>query len=597
MQHLANDRWQGQFTISEVGTYYYTVMCFVDKFRTLQRSVKEKYQAGKEPKVDAQVALEIINDALSRAVGKERTRLREIGISLKEVLQSNIAKAVSMILSDELTLLIDRYQDESFSTFYGKQLAVLVDRQKALFSTWYELFPRSCSNALGKHGTLKDCKRLLPELAALGFDVLYLPPIHPIGKTNRRGRNNLPTNEADSPGSPWAIGSEGGGHKSINPQLGSFKDFDSLVNEAQKYGIEIALDLAFQGSPDHPYIKDHPQWFEWLPDGGIHYAENPPKKYEDIVPFFFDSDDWQNLWEELKSIVFFWIDKGVRIFRVDNPHTKPFRFWKWLIDDVRVKHSEVIFLSEAFTRPKVMYHLAKAGFTQSYTYFTWRNTKHELIEYLTELTQTDVKEYFRPNFWPNTPDILSEYLQHGGRPAFMVRLVLAATLSSNYGIYGPAYEFCINEAIPGKEEYLNSEKYEIKHWDRENKASIKDFIRKVNRIRKDNLALQDMRIRFCEISNDNLIVYVRSTEDLSNVMLIVVNLDPLHVQSGWVKVPIWELGIEQEQPYLVDDLLNEEKYIWHGEWNYVELNPKTKPAHIFRVRRRLRRENDFDYYI
>lgn len=597
MQHLANDRWQGQFTISEVGTYYYTVMCFVDKFRTLQRSVKEKYQAGKEPKVDAQVALEIINDALSRAVGKERTRLREIGISLKEVLQSNIAKAVSMILSDELTLLIDRYQDESFSTFYGKQLAVVVDRQKALFSTWYELFPRSCSNALGKHGTLKDCKRLLPELAALGFEVLYLPPIHPIGKTNRRGRNNLPTNEADSPGSPWAIGSEGGGHKSINPQLGSFKDFDSLVNEAQKYGIEIALDLAFQGSPDHPYIKEHPQWFEWLPDGSIHYAENPPKKYEDIVPFFFDSDDWQNLWEELKSIVFFWIDKGVRIFRVDNPHTKPFRFWKWLIDDVRVKHSEVIFLSEAFTRPKVMYHLAKAGFTQSYTYFTWRNTKHELIEYLTELTQTDVKEYFRPNFWPNTPDILSEYLQHGGRPAFMVRLVLAATLSSNYGIYGPAYELCINEAIPGKEEYLNSEKYEIKHWDRENKASIKDFIRKVNRIRKDNLALQDMRIRFCEISNDNLIVYVRSTEDLSNVMLIVVNLDPLHVQSGWVKVPIWELGIEQEQPYLVDDLLNEEKYIWHGEWNYVELNPKTKPAHIFRVRRRLRRENDFDYYI
>lgn len=432
----------------------------------------------------------------------------------------------------------------------------------------------------------------------MGFDVLYLPPIHPIGKTNRKGKNNSPVAQPGDVGSPWAIGSEEGGHKSVHPQLGTIEDFVSLVNKAKEYNIEIALDLAFQCSPDHPYVREHPEWFKWRPDGTVQYAENPPKKYEDVLPLNFETENWRELWEELKSIVVFWIEKGVRIFRVDNPHTKPFRFWKWLIEEIKRDYPDVIFLSEAFTRPKVMYHLAKAGFTQSYTYFTWRNTKREFIEYLTELTQTEVREYFRPNFWPNTPDILPEHLQFGGRPAFMMRLVLAATLSSNYGIYGPVFELCVSEALPGKEEYLNSEKYEIRYWDWDQPGNLKDFIARVNRIRRENPALQTTwNLKFFEVDNEYILFYGKVNEDLSNIILVVVNLDPHHTQSGWVRVPISELGIEPNQPYLVHDLLSEDKYIWQGEYNYVELNPHVIPARIFRVRKRLRKETDFDYFM
>jgi starch synthase (maltosyl-transferring) len=493
---------------------------------------------------------------------------------------------------------MNQYPDKKFAVSHPKELHAWVDRGKALFSTWYELFPRSCSKDPNRHGTFEDCERLLPEIATMGFDILYLPPLHPIGRVNRKGRNNVLENNPDDVGSPWAIGSKEGGHKAVHPQLGALGDFERLIVKAKDHGIEVAMDLAFQCSPDHPYMKEHPEWFRWRPDGTVQFAENPPKRYEDIIPLNFETEKWQELWEELKSIVLFWIEKGVRIFRVDNPHTKPFSFWEWLIKEIKEKYPDVIFLSEAFTRPTVMYRLAKLGFTQSYTYFSWRNTKRELMEYLTELSKTEGREYFRPNFWPNTPDILPEYLQYGGRPAFMIRLVLAATLSSSYGIYGPAFELCINEALSGKEEYLHSEKYEIKHWDRESPGHLRDFIARVNRIRKENVALQTTwNLRFYEVDNDALLFYGKATHDLSNIILMVVNLDPFHTQNGWVRVPIEELGLDAHQPYLVHDLLSDDKYIWQGETNYVELNPQVLPANIFRVRKRLKRETDFDYFV
>ncbi|GAN31607.1 alpha-amylase family glycosyl hydrolase [Candidatus Brocadia sinica] len=493
---------------------------------------------------------------------------------------------------------MNEYRDRKFASNYGKELSVIVDRKKAIFSTWYERFPRSCSPEPGKHGTFKDCEAILPEIAKMGFDVFYLPPIHPIGRTNRKGKNNSPVSGQNDVGSPWAIGSQEGGHKSIHPHLGTLEDFERLINKTRDYDIEIALDLAFQCSPDHPYVAEHPEWFKWRPDGSVQYAENPPKKYEDALPFNFETEQWRQLWEELKSVVVFWVERGVRIFRVDNPHTKPFSFWEWLINEVKSKYPDVLFLSEAFTRPKVMYYLAKLGFTQSYTYFTWRNTKREFIEYITELVQTNVREYFRPNFWPNTPDILPEHLQYGGRPAFMIRLILAATLSSSYGIFGPDFELCVSEALPGKEEYLNSEKYEVKHCDWDRPGNLKDFIARVNRVRKENPALQTTgNVQFYEADNGYLVVYGKTTEDFSNILLVVVNLDPYHSQSGWIRIPINKFGIDADQPYLVHDLLSDGKYIWHGENNYVEFKPHNLPAHIFKVRKKLKRETDFDYFL
>ncbi|MFH0827872.1 MAG: alpha-amylase family glycosyl hydrolase, partial [Candidatus Omnitrophota bacterium] len=491
-----------------------------------------------------------------------------------------------------------RYIEENEKIIYKKELAVVVERAAAGFSAWYELFPRSCGSGQAKPGVLNDCIPLLRGISEMGFSVLYLPPIYPIGLKNRKGKNNTADSVPEVPGSPWAIGAASGGHKTIEPSLGSMKDFEKLAREVKKAGLEIAMDLAFQCSPDHPYIKEHPEWFKKRPDGSIQYAENPPKKYEDIVPFYFETENARELWQELKSIVMFWIERGVRIFRVDNPHTKPFAFWEWLIKEVKNSYPEVIFLAEAFTRPNVMYYLAKIGFSQSYTYFTWRNTKREFTEYLAELTQAEIKEYFRPNFWPNTPDILPEHLQYGGRPAFISRFILAATLSSNYGIYGPAFELCVNEAVTGKEEYLNSEKYEIKHWERNKEGNLKDIIALVNKIRKENPALQKTNnVRFYEVDNDNLLFYIKATEDFSNVLLIIVNLDPYHTQSGWARVPISELGIGTQQQYLVEDLLSRDRYFWTGERNFVMLNPSAMPAHILRFHRHLRREVDFDYYL
>ncbi|MBE0557673.1 MAG: alpha-1,4-glucan--maltose-1-phosphate maltosyltransferase, partial [Proteobacteria bacterium] len=423
------------------------------------------------------------------------------------------------------------------------------------------------------------------------------PPIHPIGTTKRKGKNNSPVAKPGDVGSPWAIGSSAGGHKAIHPDLGSFEDLSALVEEASKHNIEIALDLAFQCSPDHPYVKEHPDWFVWLPDGTVQHAENPPKKYEDILPLNFSCDSWQELWEELKSVVLFWADRGIRIFRVDNPHTKPFPFWEWLIRETKLKHPDLIFLAEAFTRPKIMYRLAKVGFAQSYTYFTWRNTKSEFTDYVTHLLTTEVREFFRPNFWPNTPDILPEHLQYGGRPVFLIRAILAATLSSSYGIYGPAFELCVSEAVQNKEEYLDSEKYEIKHWNWDAPGTLKDFLSRLNAIRRNNPALQTTwNLRFHHVDNDYLLFYSKASDDLSNAVLIVVNLDPHHAQSGWVTVPIRDLGISPDEPYLVHELLGDDKYIWQGERNFVAIDPYRTPAHILRVRKRMKRETDFDYF-
>jgi starch synthase (maltosyl-transferring) len=590
-----NDLWRGEFTVRDLGEYHYTVEGWVDHFRTWQKDLKKKYDAGQDIRVDLQIGNEFIKDALSKAKGDDAKKLEMIAGDLEK---SAIDDAVIIALGKELTELIDLYADLSSASRYDKELVVVVDRKKAVFSSWYERFPRSCAPEPGRHGTFKDCEAILPEIARMGFDVLYLPPIHPIGITKRKGKNNKPVCEEGDVGSPWAIGATDGGHKAIHPELGTIKDFENLVKRAQDNGIEIAMDIAFQCSPDHPYVKEHPEWFKWRPDGTVQFAENPPKKYEDIIPINFEIDRWQELWNELKDVFLFWIKTGVRIFRVDNPHTKAFPFWEWVIGELKRDYPDLIFLSEAFTRPKVMYRLAKLGFNQSYTYFTWRNTKWEFTEYMKELVQTDVRDFLRPNFWTNTPDILPEHLQYGGRAAYMMRLVLASTLSSNYGIYGPAFELYDQEAIEGKEEYLHSEKYEIKHWDWEKEGNLKDFLARINKIRRENAALQDTwNVKFYDVDNDYLMCYGKTVDDFSNIILVVVNLDPYHTQKGWVHIPIDELEIPKGQPYLVHDLLSDNKYIWHGERNFIELDPKIVPAHIFRVRKKLKREMDFDYFL
>jgi len=596
MESLVNDLWRGSFTVSELGRYRYTLMAWVDAYNTWRHNLGKKVEAGQDVSVELLSGAQLIEETSQRASGSDRQTMLSWAKELSSTSKGSKSR-IKLALSQKVSGLMAKYAGRESATVYPKELVVVVDRDKARFGTWYEAFPRSCSSEPGRHGTFKDCEARLPYIAGMGFDVLYFPPIHPVSHTHRKGKNNVLAAGPGDPGSPWAIGSEEGGHKAINPQLGTLEDLHDLIARAGEFGIEIALDIAFQCSADHPYVKEHPEWFRWHPDGTVQYAENPPKKYQDIYPLDFETDDWQNLWEEMKSIVTYWIEQGIRTFRVDNPHTKPFSFWEWLITSVKEEYPEVIFLSEAFTRPKIMYRLAKLGFTQSYTYFAWRNTKWELAEYFRELTETEVREYFRPNLWPNTPDILTEYLQSGGRPAFMARLVLAATLEASYGIYGPAFELCEN--IPrerGSEEYFNAEKYEIRHWDIQSPDSLREIIGRVNRIRRENPALQsDWSLRFHPVDNEYLICYSKQTQDLSNVVLVVVNLDPHHIQSGWVELPLDDLGLDHEQPYQVHDLLNDARYLWHGSRNYVELNPHVVPAHIFAVRHRVRTERDFDY--
>jgi len=597
MNFVGNDRWSGEFTVEEIGIYEYTIEGWVNHLITWLKDIQKRFQAQEKIKIDILSGIPLLERLTQQITSKEGKYIRQLITGLKE---EEHPEKLMVILQDKLlAVIIEENPLKNHKTRYPMELKVIVDRKKALFSAWYELFPRSCSPEINQHGTFLDCENILPDIANLGFDILYFPPIHPIGKTHRKGKNNAITTQKGDPGSPWAIGDETGGHMAIHPQLGSLNDLHRLIKKAKEYGIEIALDLAFQCSRDHPYIKTHPEWFRWRSDGTIQYAENPPKKYEDIVPFDFETDHWQELWQELKKITLYWIEQGIKIFRVDNPHTKPFLFWEWLIGQVKEKYPEVIFLSESFTRPKVMYHLAKIGFTQSYTYYTWRNTKYELTEYLNELTNAPIKEYFRPNFWPNTPDILSEYLQLGDRPAFFIRFILAATLSSNYGIYGPPYERFTNQAVSGKEEYLNSEKYEIKQWKNEDiKESTRDFISRINQIRRENPALQmTNNLKFYHVDNDNLLYFGKVSEDLSDIILIIVNLDPHYTQSGWVQVPLSAMGIEPDQPFLAQDLLGDGQYIWQGEYNYVELNPNILPAHILKIKKKLKKETDFDYFI
>jgi starch synthase (maltosyl-transferring) len=580
MAALGNDRWRAEFIVPESGAFEYNVAAWVDHYLSWRHDL-ERWTTPEDIAVALAAGAGIIEAAAARAKGADAQKLKAWAKEL--VAAGTPGSRRERAMDAALNALIARFPDRSRETVNDPALTVTVDAARARFSSWYEMFPRATAGR--RHGTFKDCEARLSYVAGMGFDVLYFPPIHPIGVTKRKGKNNSTTASPGEPGSPWAIGSREGGHKAIHPDLGTAEDFRMLVEAARAHGIAIALDIAFQCSPDHPYVTEHPEWFRHRPDGSVQYAENPPKKYQDIYPFDFETSDWKGLWTELKSIFDHWIAQGVRIFRVDNPHTKPFALWEWIIGEVRSVHPDVIFLSEAFTRPKIMHRLAKVGFTQSYTYFTWRNTKAELTEYFTELALSPSREYFRPNAWPNTPDILHATLQSGGRPAFMARLTLAATLAANYGIYGPAFELMEHEPRePGSEEYLNSEKYEIRNWILERHDSLRDFIARVNRIRRENAALQaDWRLAFHATDNDLLICYSKSTPDLSNVILTVVNLDPLYRQSGWVDLDLHALGLAAGQSYAVHDLLTDMRFAWSGARNYVELDPRRLPAHILLV--------------
>ncbi len=588
MRPMGNDRYRGVFSVDEVGWYRFSVVGWVDHFQTWRQGLSKKAAVDVVRDVDLHIGAVLLDDTVHRLGAKSPGDVARL-VDLREELRSSrlsLTARTEIALSVELLTLMERYPDTRLETLSHPEIPVLAEPEQAAFSSWYELFPRSVPGKRGRHGTFSDCVRFLPRLRDMGFDVLYLPPIHPIGRTKRKGKNNTLIAGADDPGSPWAIGSQEGGHKAIHPQLGSLEKFRHLVKQAAELGISVALDIAFQCSPDHPWVTDHPEWFVHRPDGSIQYAENPPKRYEDIFPINFETDAWPSLWEELKSVFDYWIDQGVTIFRVDNPHTKSFAFWEWAIGSIKGEHPEVIFLSEAFTRPRRMYHLAKLGFTQSYTYFTWRTTSEELGGYFSELYTTEVAEYFRPNLWPNTPDILHEYLQHGGRPAFLVRLILSATLSSNYGMYGPAFELIQNAPREaGSEEYLNSEKYEIRDWVLDTPESIASTITLINRVRRENPALQrNEGFLVHATDNPNLFAFSKRSAHGHQRLLVVVNLDYRHTQSGWVEFSPAAVGLPHEALFVMHDLLRHQSYEWDGYWNFVSLDPHDMPAHVMELR-------------
>ena len=584
MSLLDNDRWRGVCALVQIGVYEYTVEARTDTFRSWRDEFTKKFEAGiRDLTPEALEGAALLESAAKRAhVADDVARLQELSECIRT---GDNAQINNIVGSGELDVLMSTYPDRSWATQYTPPPRVVVDRSAAQIAAWYEFFPRSAEGRADRGSTFRDCLPRVDDAKAMGFDVIYFPPIHPIGHTNRKGRNNSVTAEPDDPGVPWAIGSEAGGHKAVEPALGTLGDFDWLLGEVRKRGMEIALDFAINCSPDHPYVKEHPEWFYTRPDGSIKYAENPPKKYEDIFPINFRCQNWQELWAEMVSIILFWADRGVGTFRVDNPHTKPVAFWEYLIARVREKYPQTIFLAEAFTRPKMMMELGKAGFSQSYTYFTWRNTKQELTEYFTELSQTEMREYFRANLWPNTPDILPFFLQEGGRSAFISRVVLAATLSSLFGIYS-GYELCENDALPGREEYLDSEKYQLKERDWDAPGNIKSWIGRLNQIRRENRALHFYdNLQFHHADNDAILFYAKMTPARDNIILVVVNLDPHHKQHSFVDVPVDQFGAMEGDSYQVHDLLSDARYTWHGRRNYVELDPEIQPAHIFRVRR------------
>jgi len=576
MLHRGNDTWEASFQVTEQVSYVFTIQAWMDHFDTWYDGFKKKAIA----KVDVKVELLEGAILLRKVAGGDKELLR-----LAEQFEntSKYNDNIQAVLDVSFAQIVHQHPLREFEVRVDQEFNVEVEFKKALFSTWYELFPRSASFD-GKHGTFKDVIKLLPRISAMGFDVLYFPPIHPIGKLNRKGKNNSVRAQAGEPGSPWAIGSDEGGHKAIHSELGTLEDYKSLMAESKKLNIDIALDLAYQCAPDHPYVKEHPEWFKQRPDGSIQYAENPPKKYQDIYPFNFECDDWQGLWNELLSVILYWVAQGVTIFRVDNPHTKPISFWEWVIAETHKLHPHVIFLAEAFTRPKIMASLGKSGFTQSYTYFTWRVSKDEIIGYMNDLVNSPSRNYFRPNFWPNTPDILPYHLQHQGENIFILRVALAATLSSNYGIYGPPYEFYDNVPMPGKEEYLDSEKYEIKKHDWKRTNRMTDIISIINKTRRDHPALQSTwNIHFCEVGDSNLIAYIKVTADLSDIVLVVVNLDPNHKHSGYLQLPKGVLKLSDKINVKLHDVMTDERYTWTQEWNYVELNPYKIPFHLFTI--------------
>lgn len=588
MQLLLNDRWEATFSCSQAGNAFFTIEAWIDHYASWVSDTEKKIEGGCANKIDIKIGILLIDEISEKANARDKKTLLTL---LEKVQKTSHIEEEFFFLSQKTILQLARKYPRQH-TKYPTHFTVQFTRKKALFSSWYEIFPRSTGKK-GKHGTLKSCVKELSRIAEMGFDVLYLPPIHPIGIAGRKGKNNSVKAALQEPGSPWAIGAKEGGHDAIHQELGTFKDFEELVKKAKSLNIEIALDLAFQCSADHPYVKEHPKWFLFRPDGSAQYAENPPKKYEDIIPFNFETDDFESLWQELKRIVLFWVGQGIKIFRVDNPHTKPFVFWQWLIKEVKSFDQDVLFLSEAFTRPKVMEYLAKVGFDQSYTYFTWRQDKQEIIEYLNSLVKSPLRDYFRPNFWPNTPDILPQHLQYGGQAAFMARLVMAATLSSNYGIYGPPFELCLSKALEGKEEYLDSEKYEIRSWDYNVQPNLSEFIALVNEIRKNNKAFQTTwNLEFLPCPNDKLLCYAKYPD-----CLVIVNLDFHYTQPGIVDMPLEKFGIQENDIYLVHDLLSGDKYMWKGRQNYIELNPRNCPAHIFKIYPHVKREQDFDYFI
>ena len=577
MTPLGNDRWQARLPVAQVGYYEFTITGDVDHFETWRSDLEKRITAGQDLELPLKTGALLIAATAQRAKGKDAKQLTAWAKLLRDELSTELA------LNPAVLETVNLYPDKTLQTTYEKVLKIWVDRERAGYSSWYELFPRSWSLEPGRHGNFRDVAAQLSYVTEMGFNVLYLPPIHPIGVAYRKGKNNT-TEAADGDhGSPWAIGAVEGGHTELHPDLGTMADFEYLLSEVKAAGMEVAMDIAFQCAPDHPWVKQHPEWFKKRADGSIQYAENPPKKYQDIYPIDFESSDWKALWDALKNVFTFWAAKGVRIFRVDNPHTKAFPFWEWCVAEVKAEYPDALFLAEAFTRPRVMQRLAKLGYSQSYTYFTWRETKAELTEYLTELTTTSVKDYLRPNFWPNTPDILPGILQTGGLPAFKSRLILAGTLSSNYGIYGPAYELGDNTPFRREksEEYLNSEKYEIKQWDRNDPNSLKPLITLLNRAREDNRALQTTNnLTFQAVDNTMLIAYSKATQDESNVVLTIVNLDPYNVQSGFLDLDLDALGLSPDERFRVNDALTGASYEWRGSRNYVEVRPDTIPAHI-----------------
>jgi len=603
MEPLINDRWRGVFPLLENAMYEYTIEAWGDAFESWTVEFGKKYDAGlRELASESLEGARLIEAAAARAAASKSSDAARLKQSAKDLRSADAETSYAIMKDPVLRALLACWPDRRLSTEFRPVLQAFADRKGAVFAAWYEFFPRSAEGKADSGSTFRDCLARIDDAKEMGFDVIYFPPIHPIGETNRKGRNNSLQCEPGDPGVPYAIGNRkqgvnGGGHMDVAPELGTLQDFEWLVKEIRKRGMEIAIDFAINCSPDHPYVKAHPDWFFQRPDGTIKYAENPPKKYEDIYPLNFHCEDWKSLWEEMREIIRFWIARGVKIFRVDNPHTKPVSFWEWMISTIREDHSDVVFLSEAFTRPKMMKVLAKAGFNQSYTYFTWRDTKYELIEYFTELTQTGMKDYFRGNLFTNTPDILPTFLQHGGRPAFLIRSVLAATLSSLYGIYS-GFELCENEAVEGKEEYWDSEKYHFKGRDWDAPGNIKDHLTRLNAIRKENRALQRYaNLRFHVAENDNILFYSKTTEGLDNIILVAVTLDPWNPQSAIVHVPVKDFGFMESDTYQVEDLLSGEKYLWTGSENFVALDPRTRPAHLFRVRRWAGREQQFDYFV